>query len=364
MTTAPLTHANGVTLSPLRLPVNPAGPTSAWPRPQDDAGADAGTAGSPAAAVLRLSRLPAAVVSRLHAPDGDTVITWAMTGAAAAVILFAAIVSYSHIHALAVSHGEDSTQSHLLPLSIDGVIAEASLVMLFAARHRPMPTPALARVMLWTGIVATLAAYAVVALPTSWISPVANAVIGAVLSAWPAAAFIASVELVMLLVRDVRAVATRDSEENTTNDSGNDNDQDNHDGPKPAPRRKRDDPVTSVLRRHPDWDDDKIAAKCGVHKRTVSRRRKALEEAMTGQPPASAWLPAGANFRQVVSPGRASHPKGEVNRARVPARQRRRAGEEQRGAASYERPHCPARGRLRRRAARRRVPGSLVEAPG
>jgi hypothetical protein len=148
-----------------------------------------------------------AAMSRIRALDGDAAITWAMTGAAAAVILFAAIVSYSHIHGLATGHREDSVQSHLLPLSIDGVIAEASLVLLFAARHK-LDAPKLARVMLWTGIVATLAANAVVALPPAWISPVANVTIGAVLSAWPAAAFIASVELIMLLVRDVRAVAS------------------------------------------------------------------------------------------------------------------------------------------------------------
>lgn len=152
-------------------------------------------------------RRPLAVLTRLRALDGDAAITWAMTIAAAAVILFAAIVSYSHIHGLATGHREDSVQAHLLPLSIDGVIAEASLVLLFAARHK-LAAPKLARVMLWTGIVATLAANAVVALPPAWISPIANAVIAAVLSAWPAAAFIASVELIMLLVRDVRAVAS------------------------------------------------------------------------------------------------------------------------------------------------------------
>jgi hypothetical protein len=226
------------------------------------------------------------------------VITWAMTFAAAAVILFAAIVSYSHIHGLAVSHGEDSTQSHLLPLSIDGVIAEASLVMLFAARHRPMPTPGLARVMLWAGIVATLAANAVVALPPAWISPVANAVIGAVLSAWPAAAFIASVELVMRLVRDVRAVAsTRDSDSgndaggdshgDSEGDSHGDKDSDSRDDKsgdsggdaKPRPRSSTVNPVDAAIRRHPDWDDDKVASKCGVSKRTVQRRRAALAKA-------------------------------------------------------------------------------------
>lgn len=244
----------------------------------------------PAPAVTPATQVP----WRLRMPDGDTVITWAMTFVVSAVILFAAIVSYSHIHGLATAHLEDTVQSHLLPLSIDGVIAEASLVLLFAARHK-LDTPWLARAMLWTGIVATLGANALVALPASWISPVANAVIGATLSAWPAAAFIASVELVMLLVRDVRSVAARgtgssagsDGDEDTDQDSDEDTDQDSEDdkggdsggGPKPRPRRGKDDPVSAMLRRHPDWDDDKIAAKCGVHKRTVSRRRKALEEA-------------------------------------------------------------------------------------
>jgi hypothetical protein len=166
------------------------------------------------------SRRSAAV--RWPAPDGDTVITWAMTSAATLVILFAAIVSYSHIHALAVEHHEDSLQSHLLPLSIDGVIAEASLVMLFAARHRPMPTPPLARVMLWSGIIATLGANALVALPPQWISPVASAVIGAVLSAWPAAAFIGSVELIMRLVRDLRAVTSGDNQDDSQTDTKTD----------------------------------------------------------------------------------------------------------------------------------------------
>jgi hypothetical protein len=227
-----------------------------------------------------------AVASRLRAPDGDTVITWAMTGAAAAVILFAAIVSYSHIHGLATGHREDSVQAHLLPLSIDGVIAEASLVLLFAARHK-LDAPRLARVMLWTGIVATLAANAVVALPPSWLSPVANVVIGAVLSAWPAAAFIASVELIMLLVRDVRAVAAgeilADTEGDTDGDTETDTDGDSGgDKPEPPPsdrRRQRKptarDTVSATIDRHPLWDNDKVAAHCGVSVRTVERRRAA-----------------------------------------------------------------------------------------
>ena len=164
-------------------PGQSASPDPVPPPPSADGGTapDSAPAAPVAAPPGRLGRA-AGALSRLRSPGGDTVIAWAMTGSAAAVILFAAIVSYSHIHGLATSHHEDSTQAHLLPLSIDGVIAEASLVLLFAARHK-LDAPWLARAMLWTGIVATLVANAVVALPQSWISPVANAVIGAVLSA-------------------------------------------------------------------------------------------------------------------------------------------------------------------------------------
>jgi predicted GIY-YIG superfamily endonuclease len=34
--------------------------------------------------------------------------------------------------------------------------------------------------------------------------------------------------------------------------------------------------VTDLIRRHPEWDNAKIAARCGVNLRTVQRRRKEL----------------------------------------------------------------------------------------
>jgi hypothetical protein len=231
-------------------------------------------------------------MSRLRAPGGDTVITWAMTFVVSAVILFAAIVSYTHVHSLAAAHREDGVQSHLLPLSLDGVIAEASLVMLYAARHK-LDSPGLARVMLWAGITATLGANALVALPPQWVSPVANAVIGATLSAWPAAAFIGSVELVMRLVREVRAVASArdndsDTDDDTNDDSGTNgtagqgggggNSQTPRHGTKPrraATQKATADPVDAAIRK--GWDDDKITQKLGVAKRTVQRHRAALK---------------------------------------------------------------------------------------
>lgn len=39
------------------------------------------------------------------------------------------------------------------------------------------------------------------------------------------------------------------------------------------------DPVAVMIKRRPRWDDEKIAAECGVHPRTVKRRRAVLAEA-------------------------------------------------------------------------------------
>lgn len=47
-----------------------------------------------------------------------------------AVAVIAAIVSYSHIDALALSHGYSTDTARLLPLSVDGLILASSLVLL------------------------------------------------------------------------------------------------------------------------------------------------------------------------------------------------------------------------------------------
>jgi hypothetical protein len=283
--TAPLTHANGAThpQPPPAVPLLPRGPACPWP--PGDMTPDTDTLTAVAASAVSRS------LSRLRVPDGDTVITWAMAATVAVVAVDAAIVSYSHIYDLATgaagSGTETGIQPRLLPLSIDGVIAEASLVLLYAARHK-LKAPRLARCMLLLGIVATVAANVAHGLPSSLLSPVTHVVISALLSAWPAGAFIGSVEMAMGLVRAIRSVEAADSESDTSGDTDDDTDSDtdrdsddDQDGggdgnPKPPPRRGKDDPVTTVLRRHPDWDDDKIATRCGVSKRTVQRRRTAL----------------------------------------------------------------------------------------
>lgn len=112
-----------------------------------------------------------------------------------AVAVFAAIVSYSHIFDLGHTHGQHGAAGRLLPLSVDGLILAASLVLLHEARNA-RSAPPLARVMLWLGIIATITANVAYG--------VGYGVIGAVISAWPAIAFIGSAEMAMGLVRRAR----------------------------------------------------------------------------------------------------------------------------------------------------------------
>jgi len=127
--------------------------------------------------------------------SGDRVIRFATAAVVCAVAAFAAVVSYSHIYGLGRAHGQDGTAARLLPLSVDGLILAASLVLLHEARN-DRDAPPLARLMLWLGIGATIGAN--IAFGTGY------GLLGALISAWPAVAFIGSVEIATQLVRRVR----------------------------------------------------------------------------------------------------------------------------------------------------------------
>ena len=78
---------------------------------------------------------------------GDRAIRWGTAGAVLLVAAIAAVVSFVHIQHLAETHGQVALASALLPVSIDGTVGAASLVMLRAARAG-LGTPWLARGML------------------------------------------------------------------------------------------------------------------------------------------------------------------------------------------------------------------------
>lgn len=109
-----------------------------------------------------------------------------------AVAAFAAVVSYTHIYDLGQAHGQAGTAGRLLPLSVDGLIVAASLVMLQEARNG-RKAPPLARIMLGLGAAATVGANVAYG--------AAFGLTGAVISAWPAVAFIGTAELLMTSVR-------------------------------------------------------------------------------------------------------------------------------------------------------------------
>ena len=127
---------------------------------------------------------------------GDRVIRFTTAAVVCAVAAFAVVVSYSHIYGLGRDHGQDGTAARLLPLSVDGLILAASLVLLHEARNG-RDAPGLARFMLWLGISATIGAN--IAYGAGY------GLLGALISAWPAVAFIGTVEIATQQVRRARA---------------------------------------------------------------------------------------------------------------------------------------------------------------
>ena len=127
---------------------------------------------------------------------GDRVIRFTTAAVVCAVAAFAAVVSYSDIYGLGRDHGQDGTAARLLPLSVDGLILAASLVLLHEARNG-RDAPGLARFILWLGISATIGAN--IAYGAGY------GLLGALISAWPAVAFIGTVEIATQQVRRVRA---------------------------------------------------------------------------------------------------------------------------------------------------------------
>ncbi|MBA9002493.1 MULTISPECIES: DUF2637 domain-containing protein [Thermomonospora] len=110
----------------------------------------------------------------------------------------AAVISYRHALAQVRAHGETGVTAYLTPLTIDGLVFVASLVMLDSARRR-MPSPALARLALALGIGATVA--------VNVLHGLAHGPVGAVIAAWPAVTLVVVVELLMTMIRRARPAA-------------------------------------------------------------------------------------------------------------------------------------------------------------
>ena len=128
----------------------------------------------------------------------DRLLRWGTTVAVLAVALIAAVISYQHIFVISLTHGEPRFDAQLIPLSIDGTVVTASLVMLRASRQG-LATPWLARTILVMAIATTVAAN----VAFGW----QYAFWGIMMAGWPAAAFLGNAEVTIGYGRKQQPIA-------------------------------------------------------------------------------------------------------------------------------------------------------------
>ena len=125
---------------------------------------------------------------------GDKAIRCSAVAAVAIVAVVAGWVSYRHALTVVSEHGETGWLARAYPLTIDGLIVAASMVLLTAARQRAR-AHWLAYGALALGITATVAVNIAAGLTFG--------IAGAIIAAWPAPALVISFELLMIVVRSL-----------------------------------------------------------------------------------------------------------------------------------------------------------------
>jgi lipopolysaccharide export LptBFGC system permease protein LptF len=130
------------------------------------------------------------------------------------VALVAAVVSYEHLRHVATMAGE-GWRAWLLPLSVDGLLVAASMVML-TRRRQGRPAGALAWGSLLLGIAASVAANVASAEAT---------VTARLVAAWSPVALLLAVELLLQLLRPAHP-AHPDREHGTEHESEHETDRD------------------------------------------------------------------------------------------------------------------------------------------
>jgi hypothetical protein len=124
---------------------------------------------------------------------GDRLILWAAAVSVLTVTAIAVVISYGHTYELVLRYGESGTTAKVLPLTVDGLIATCSLVLLDCARRNRRP-PWHAWALLALGMAATLGANIDHGLN--------HGLIGALVAGWPAIVAIGAFELLIRLIKD------------------------------------------------------------------------------------------------------------------------------------------------------------------
>lgn len=160
----------------------------------------------------------------------DTAIRRLTAAAVLLVAAIAAVVSFVHIQQVALEHGQTELAAFLLPFSIDGTVVAASSAMLRAARAG-LATPRMGRFMLTLAVLATLACNVGYGLP--------HGLAGALISGWPAVAFIGCAELAIGMVRKIGTATSREPAVEATPEPVRESTNGNGTRPVTTPRRDR-----------------------------------------------------------------------------------------------------------------------------
>jgi ABC-type microcin C transport system permease subunit YejE len=166
------------------------------------------------------------------------------------VALVAAIVSYAHMHDLAVEHGE-SWRAVLIPLAVDGMLVAATLAIVTTRQHhlRAGWVPWLG---LTLGILASLAANVAAARPE---------LVAQLIAAWPPVALAVSIETLVVVLRREAVTAQASTEA-----------AERHVEPLNRPvRYEEETPTTEVLEPAPSPDPVAVLIEAGAGRRRLAR---------------------------------------------------------------------------------------------
>jgi Protein of unknown function (DUF2637) len=108
---------------------------------------------------------------------GDQLVRWSATVCVVVVTAIAAIISYGHARELVIRYGVTGWTADAMPLTIDGLVATCSLVIVDCARHGRR-APWHAWVLLVIGACATVAANVA--------AGISHGIVGAIIAGWPA----------------------------------------------------------------------------------------------------------------------------------------------------------------------------------
>ncbi|MFC5830365.1 DUF2637 domain-containing protein [Nonomuraea insulae] len=155
----------------------------------------------------REHRLPKSNVAEVRNRSRSDLWIWKVTTVSVLLVaVIAAVVSFRHMHELAMKHGEDRLAAALIPLAVDGTIVTASMSLLLASRSGSRGG-ALPWIMLVLSSLASLGANIAVAEPTF---------IGRVIAGWPSFALIGAYEMLMSQIR--RSARRTDHDQVTVED--------------------------------------------------------------------------------------------------------------------------------------------------